>query len=217
VSADAPSGHGVSMIHEQYVWPRIPGLTLDHVIALGRCGTPESFYDMLQAGQEAKGQCPFCERARLKGTILHSNDHAYVFTPPGTFNRHEGALRHKYVIVLDRHTADISSLSDAEVLAMQDCRRWLKENRGCYSEDSGGMSYTRHGSTIFNAGTVIGHLHENVDEPNGLAEIRPPVYKDDKGWRKDYDRLQKYLVAYAKGMTREEFLQSYSMHHDYQY
>lgn len=210
MSVDSPAGGGRPMIHENFAWPIFGGLTLEHVIALGRCSTPEAFYDMLQAGLQAKSQCPFCDRARLKGEILHSNDHAYVFIPPGIFNRHEGALRHKYVIVLGRHTADNSSLSDEETLAMQECRRWLKNNRGCYGEDSGGMSYTRHGSTIYNAGTVIGHLHENVDEPNGLAEIRPPVYKDEAGWKKDNGRLLKYLAIYLPGMSKDDYLAAYA-------
>ena len=215
MSENSESG-GAPMIHEQYVWPTIPGLTLEHVIALGRCSSPEAFYDMLLAGRRAKKRCSFCQTNLLKGEIVYENAHAYVFIPSGTFNRHTGSLSKKFVIVLRRHTDDPSSLSDAETLSLQRCRRYLKKHQKCYQKGAGGMSYTRHGSTIFNAGTVIGHLHENVDEPNGLDTIRPPVYKDAKGWQKDFDRLQNYLVAYAEGMTEDEYIQSYSMHHDFQ-
>ncbi len=205
------------MIHESLVWPTITGLTLEHVIALGRCSTPEAFFDMLQSGLVAKKSCPFCDPSHLKGEIVYENNHAYVFIPPGIFNRHEGALRNKFVIVLKRHVSDPSVLSDAETLSMQRCRRFLKKHHDCYNKTSGGISYTRHGSTIFNAGTVIGHLHENVDEPNGHAEIRPPVYKDEVGWKKDHARLTKYLVAYSPKMTRREFLDSYRMHNNHLY
>lgn len=207
----------VLAIHEEFEWPTISGLTLEHVVALGRCSSPAAFYDMLQAGKQAKKQCPFCDPSRLKGEIVYENNYAYVFIPPGVFNRHEGALQKKFVIVLKRHTSDPSTLSDAETLAMQRCRRFLKRNQDCYKRGNGGASYTRHGSTIFNASTVIGHLHENVDEPNGLDEIRPPIYKNKAGWQKDHTRLMKYLIAYADDMTRDEYLRSYSMHHDHQF
>ena len=93
--------------------------------------------------------------------------------------------------------------------------RYLKKYHGCFDTNYGGISYMRYGSTIFNAGTVIGHLHENVDEPNGLAEIRPPVYKNEAGWKKDFERLMSYLKAYEQGMTREAYLRSYEMHNSH--
>ena len=202
------------MIHEALDWPEIAGLSLEHVIALGRTGTPGAFYDMLQSGLTAKAKCPFCDMAHLQGTICYENKLAYVFIPPGDFNRNKGALEHKFVIVLKRHTADPSTLTNRETLALQHCRRYLKQHHNCYHPDRGGASYMRHGSTIFNAGTVIGHLHENVDEPNGLASVRPAIYKDLDGWKKDRDRLSGYIKAYEADMTRAEYLQSYRMHHD---
>jgi len=214
--AEEDSG-SVPAIHEEFDWPTIPGLTREHVIALGRSSSPEAFYDMLTAGKRGKHRCPFCDLKYLSGEVVYENQYAYIVVPPGIFNRHAGALAKKFVIVLKRHTFDPSSLSDAEVIAMQRCRRQLKKRFGCYAKGAGGASYTRHGSTIFNAGTVIGHLHENVDEPNGLAEIRPPIYKDKKGWQKDFDRLRNYLVAYVSGMSREEYIDAYVRHHDHQY
>lgn len=205
------------MIHKQFEWPIIRGLTEEHVIALARCGTPSSFYDMLHAGRNARGKCPFCDRTHLSGTVPYENNYAFVLEPPSDFNRQAGALDKKFVIVLKRHTGDPSTLSDAETLGMQRCRRFLKKRKGCYQRSSGGISYMRHGSAIFNAGTVIGHLHENVDVPNGKAEVRPAVYKDLAGWEKDFKRLRKYLTCYQEGMSKEAYLESYSMNHDLQF
>lgn len=205
---------GPAEIHEGFVWPIISGLTLEHVIALGRASTPGAFYDMLQAGLTAKNSCPFCDTQLLRGEIVYGNNYAFVFIPPGDFNRHKGVLERKFVIVLKRHTTDPSTMSDNETLGMQRCRRYLKKRKGCYNSERGGVGYIRHGSTIFNAGTVIGHLHENVDEPNGLGEVRPAVYKTKAGWEKDHKRLLGYLKAYETNMNREEYICSHAMHHD---
>jgi hypothetical protein len=207
------SDTAIPMIHEGFEWPTIPGLTLEHVIALGRTSTPGAFYDMLHAGLNTKESCVFCNPHLLKGEIIYDNDTCFAFIPPGDFNRHKGALAKKFVIVLKRHTAN-PVLRDGEVLGMNRCRRYLHKKFGCFAEGTGGANYTRWGSTIFNAGTVIGHLHENVDEPNGLDEIRPAVYKNLAGWRKDRERLRGYLIAYKPNMTRDEYIRSHAIHHD---
>ncbi len=204
------------MTHEAFVWPTISGLTLEHVIALGRTSTPGAFYDMLHAGLNTKETCVFCNPALLKGEVVFDNDSCFAFIPPGEFNSHKGSLAKKFVIVLKRHTAD-PILTDAEALGMNRCRRYLKKHFGCFAEGSGGVNYTRWGSTIFNAGTVIDHLHENVDVPNGLGEIRPAVYKNEAGWKKDHGRLLGYLKAYEPYMTRDEYIRSHAMHHDEQF
>lgn len=217
MSVDSPAtDRHLLMIHEEFLWPSIDGLTLEHVIALGRTSTPGAFYDMLHAGMNTKERCVFCNPSLLKGEIVYENNSCFAFIPPGDFNRHKGALAKKFVIVLKRHTAD-PILSDAEALGMNRCRRYLKKKFGCYAPGSGGINYTRWGSTIYNAGTVIDHLHENVDVPNGLDEIRPAVYKSREGWKKDHQRLCGYLKAYEPEMTRDEYIRSHAMHHDEQF
>lgn len=217
MSIDSPAPErAILMTHESFVWPTIPGLTLEHVIALGRTSTPGAFYDMLHAGLNTKETCVFCNPHLLKGEIVYDNNNCFAFIPPGEFNRHKGALAKKFVIVLKRHTAN-PVLTNAEALGMNRCRRYLMEKCGCFAEGTGGANYTRWGSTIFNASTVIGHLHENVDEPNGLDEIRPAVYKLLAGWRKDHERLLGYLKAYGTDMTREQYIRSHAMHHDQQF
>ncbi len=217
MSIDSPSGDTPTlMIHEGFGWPTIPGLTLEYVIALGRTNTPGAFYDMLHAGMNTKERCVFCNPALLKGEIIFDNASCFAFIPPGGFNRHQGALAKKFVIVLKRHTAN-PVLTDAESLGMNRCRRYLMEKFGCFAEGTGGANYTRWGSAIFNGGTVIGHLHENVDEPNGLDEIRPAVYKNLAGWKKDHGRLLGYLKAYEPDMTREQYIRSHALHHDEQF
>ena len=129
------------MIHEEMYWPEIAGLTLEHVIALGRASTPGAFYDMLQSGLTAKGQCPFCDREHLQGEICYENDKAFIFIPPGDFHRNKGVLERKFVIVLKRHTADPGSITDAETLCLQRCRRYLKKYRDCYQADILCLSY----------------------------------------------------------------------------
>lgn len=198
------------MIHNEFIWPEVPGLPREYVIALGRCNKPGAFHNMLQSGLHPDGPCVFCNRTRLKGEIIHSNEHAFMFIPPGDFNRHAGVLERKFVIALVRH-GGVPVFTRDELDGINECREILHKDYGCFRPGAGGILYTRYGSTVYNAGTVIDHLHENVDEPNGLGEVRPAVYKDRAGWEKDNDRLKSYLASYRDGMTQEEFIQAWDI------
>ena len=197
-------------IHETLEWFEVEGLslTIEQKLALGRCSNPSAFHDMIEAMADTSNQCIFCNIARLRGTIIFNppENTWFIFTPPDDFNRHKGALAKKFVIVLKDHTDDPSSLSDQNMIDLLACRRWLQKNHDCFNPEYGGMCYTRFGSTIWNGGTVGRHLHENVDVPNGLDKIRPPVYKDADDWAKENLRYRSFVLAYKHKMTKDEFV-----------
>lgn len=200
------------MIHEQFPWPEVPGLTQGQVMNLGRQAKPASFWETMQAYRHAKNGCAFCDTKFLKGTIVFGADDDepwFILKPNADFNRHSGVLLGKFVIVLKRHIDDPTEQTDDERIGMGRAERFLKEKCGMYA--SGGMDYMRFGPTTMNAGTVSDHLHRNVDEPNGQGEVRPPIYKDHEGWEKDFSRLHTYLAIYKDGMGRDDFVSAYEL------
>ena len=200
------------MNHERFAWPTIPGLTQGQVMNLGRQSNAASYWETMRAYLHAKNGCAFCDTKFLKGTIVFGSDHNepwFILKPNADFNRHSGVLLGKFVIVLKRHINDPTEQTDDERIALGRAERFLKKE--CKMYTSGGMSYARFGPTEMNAGTVSDHLHMNVDEPNGLGEVRPPIYKDQEGWGKDFSRLNTYLTVYKDKMTKDEFVSTYNL------
>ena len=206
----------VQAIHEGFDWPDIIGLTLnlEQKVALGRCGNESSFHDMVASMENFETPCIFCTM-KIRGDVIFNlpDNSWYIFKPPGDFNRHESELSKKFVLALKRHTDDPSTFTIQEMFDLRQCFQFLKKEFKCFAEDSGGMGYLRFGSPVWNAGTVGRHLHLNIDVPNGNASeegLRPPIYKNLKGWTKDNMRYCKYIAVYQVGISKDDYLAAYA-------
>ncbi len=203
-----------SALHEEFNWPDIADLTLtlEQKIALGRCSNKSAFYDMVESMHRHEKNCVFCSM-QFRGELIFNLplNSWYIFVPPSDFNRHESELRLKFVMVLKRHIDDPSELRIQEAVDQLECYQFLKKQYGCFSPESGGMTYTRFGSPVWNAGTVGRHLHTNIDVPSGVVGekgLRVPIYKEREGWEKDNTRYRHFAATYKIGMTKEEYLES---------
>lgn len=193
-------------IHDILDWPKVPGLTQGQIATLGRSGSPAQFWGMANA--YFQGKCPFCNREHLVGEVLHEDEHWFLLKPPGTYNRHAAKLEEKLVLVLKSgpRNGHGSNLVLPAVAWAEFGRHIARMNIHHFN---GGMLYIRFGSSLYNAGTVDEHPHWNFDVPNGNDDVRPSVYKDEAGWKKDLARFSEYFGEYEHGILLEDYLRRF--------
>jgi len=160
------------------------------------------------ANAYSQGRNPFHDRTLFKGEVLWENRDWWVFEPPGSYNRHQAKLAHKFIIAL-KHISPEKPLKTIPGPAWASLPEALEAIGFNDFEQEGGCFYWRFGPMIMNGGTVIDAPHINIDVPSGLGEIRPPIYKTKEGWEKDLGRFRGYWSVYKPGMSRETFLVAY--------
>ncbi len=195
-------------IHETLDWPKVKGLTEQQVVTLGRCGTPQQFWSM--ATTFLAGTCPFCQREHFDGDVAKEFKYWFVFQPYGTYNRHSGSLMTRWVVAYRtrtgaRHPSRLSEIPEKAWAEMEEVVNFLDPNQ----TDPGGALYVRFGDPRYNGCTVPNHLHWVYDVPNGLEKVRPAIYKDEAGWKKDLERFKAYWRVFEQSKTIDEFIEKW--------
>lgn len=195
------------MIHMEFDWPILPGLSQEQMICLARSGTPEQFWNM--ARSFLAGTNSFQNREYFEGEVLFENEDWFAFAPMSNFNRHQSSLRAKFIIAL-KHSDPQNPNEHLPYEAFSTLSEVLKAVGYDELKKLGGMLYLRFGPMEMNGGTMPAAPHFNLDIPSGNHEIRPVLYKSRDGWRKDYDRLLTYLKVYRVGINKQAFVDAHN-------
>ncbi len=155
-------------------------------------------YHLMRTNFE-NGHCAFCDLDRDRNQVLWEDEHFMLWQIPAGIGK-KRPLRFHILIVPKRHVRFIADLTDAEAISLIAANRYARDTLGY----AGGLNHAREGDMRNNAGTVP-HLHFNLFEPDGTAEVRVPVYKDPADRAKNQARAARFAMQYEQGVTPEHF------------
>ena len=139
-----------------------------------------------------KNVCALCELDRDLNKVIWENELVICWIVPQLLMR--DGLSHHSIIIPKRHVRFETELSYAEVMAIHDA----KKIHASSFDILGGIVAVRFGDMRLNAGTVP-HLHYNIMVPNGIGEVRLPVFKDPKDRAKNREREEEFTKRYEAG------------------
>lgn len=172
-------------------------LTEEEEFCLEGCGSYPQYHLMRKNFEN--GHCVFCNLDRERNVVLWEDDNFMLWKIPANIGK-KRPLEHHILIVPKRHVRFVADLTDAEAVSLIAANRFAREKLGYGS----GLNHAREGDMRNNAGTVP-HLHFNLFQPNGTAEVRVPVFKDPRDRDKNQERASRFAEHYQNGMTPEAF------------
>jgi len=172
-------------------------LTEEERFCLEGCGSYAQ-YHLMRVGFEF-GRCAFCDLDRAINTVLWEDEHFMLWQIPAGIGK-KRPLKHHILIVPKRHIRSVADLTDAEAISLIAANRYARDSLGY----TGGLNHAREGDMRNNAGTVP-HLHFNLFEPDGSAEVRVPVFKDPADRAENQARAERFSALYEQGITVEKF------------
>jgi diadenosine tetraphosphate (Ap4A) HIT family hydrolase len=156
-------------------------------------------YHLMRQGFE-KGHCAFCNLDRKRNEVLWEDKYFMLWQIPEGIGK-KRPLRFHILIVPKRHVRFLADLPKAAGASLIEANRFAK-GLGY----TGGLNHAREGDMRNNAGTVP-HLHFNLFEPDGSAEVRVPVFKDPADREENGKRAGRFAAFYEAGVTPEQFNQ----------
>ena len=117
-----------------------------------------------------KGECPFCVIDTDLNPILHETDRWRVFH--SAFPQKSQTLH--LVIPHHDHRRNLADLTVFDYTDFGLMMEWIHEN---FPEIKGGGLTLRHGDSWLHSGSVPGHLHFNLQEPNGTGRVQVTLCK----------------------------------------
>lgn len=171
-------------------------LTEEEQFCLEGCRSYKQYYGM-RKGFEG-GVCAFCNPDPELNQIVWQDDFMRVWHVHPKFMRPE--LRLHVLIVPKQHVRFLADLSIGEWVSLGCATQFAKMHFGY----TGGLFHAREGNMRNNAGTVP-HLHINIFEPSGTAEVRVPVFKNPKDREENERRARRFSKFYVDGVTPEKF------------
>jgi len=172
-------------------------LTDEEKFCLEGCGS-YSQYHLMRHNFET-GFCVFCNLDRNRNEVLWEDDFFMLWKVPAGIGK-KRPLEHHILIVPKRHVRMVADLSADEAVSMIAANRYARDALGY----TGGLNHAREGNMRNNAGTVP-HLHFNLFQPNGTAEVQVPVFKNPADREKNQARAARFAEHYEEGMTPEAF------------
>ena len=172
-------------------------LTEEEEFCLEGCGS-YSQYHLMRKNFE-NGHCVFCNLDRERNAVLWEDDNFMLWKIPAGIGK-KRPLEHHILIVPKRHVRFVADLTDAEAVSMIVANRFSRDELGY----TGGLNHAREGDMRNNAGTVP-HLHFNLFQPNGTAEVQVPVFKNPAGRAENRARARRYAALYNSGVTPSQF------------
>jgi diadenosine tetraphosphate (Ap4A) HIT family hydrolase len=185
VSLNVPDDHGGHI------------LTAEHRFCLEGCSTYKQYHQMRFNFE--RDICVFCKLDRTKNEVLWEDKHFMVWKVPDGVGK-KRPLRHHILIVPKAHVRFVADLSFAAAISLIKANRFARDELGY----TGGLNHAREGDMRNNAGTVP-HLHFNLFEPDGSAEVRVPVYKDPRDRTENQARSTRFGYWYNKGVTPKQY------------
>jgi diadenosine tetraphosphate (Ap4A) HIT family hydrolase len=164
------------------------------------CSTYSQYHLMRTSFETEK--CVFCHLDRTRNNVIWEEDEEEGFmvwaVPAGMGKKRP--LTHHILVVPKRHVRFAADLKPHEWLSLGKALKFTKEHFWY----QGGLLHAREGDMRKNAGTVP-HLHFNIFEPNGTAEVRVPVMKDQFDRQANRERTTRFASFYTAGITPEQF------------
>lgn len=174
-----------------------PPLSGEEQFCLEGCSTYKQYHQMRSNFE--RNICVFCQLDRKKNEVLWEDRHFMVWKVPDGVGK-KRPLKHHILIVPKRHVRFVADLFYAEAISLIKANRFVKEVLGY----TGGLNHAREGDMRNNAGTVP-HLHFNLFEPDGSAEVRVPVYKDPSDRFDNQARAIRFAYWYVVGVTPNQY------------
>ena len=174
--------------------PRI--LTDEELFCLEGCRGYKQYYAMRQGFEN--GNCAFCTVNTELNVVVWEDEFMRVWHVHPKFMRPE--LKLHILIAPKRHVRFLADLSVSEWVSLGCATEFAKK----HFEYTGGLFHAREGDMRNNAGTVP-HLHINIFEPNGIEEVRVPVFKDPKDRAENIARASRFAHLYEIGMPPDQF------------
>lgn len=171
-------------------------LTDEELFCLEGCSSYPQYHLMRQGFE--KGHCAFCHLDRKRNKVLWEDRYFMLWQIPEGIGK-KRPLRFHILIVPKRHVRFLADLPKAAGASLIEANRQAKK-----LGYSGGLNHAREGDMRNNAGTVP-HLHWNLFEPDGSAEVRVPVFKDPKDRVENAARALRFALIYEKDISPERF------------
>lgn len=166
-------------------------LTPEELFCLEGCRTfPQ--YELMRQHFEAE-HCAFCFLDPEKNVVLWEDQYASAWSVHPTLK--QKGLHEHLIIIPKRHVRFEHDLTDVEVLSMHHATKYLASQFPL----PGGICATRFGDMRLNAGTVT-HLHKNIMVPNGIDEVRVPVFKTPTDRELNVARAKAFAMHYEATM-----------------
>jgi len=172
--------------------PATHELTLEEIFCLEGCRDYAQYFRMRK--QFEARFCPFCTIDTSVNKILYENESWVVWE--NAFPRKE--LLVQLVIVFRGHIRFLEEISPEGWQNFFCVIQWIEGIEGHYAIGRGGNLHVRFGPMNDNAGTVP-HLHWNYWIPNGIGEVRIPVFKDPTDREVNRVRMQEFACRYEAG------------------
>lgn len=169
-------------------------LTEEELSCLEGCRNYKQYYIMRQGFEN--GTCAFCTINPELNVVVWEDDHMRVWHAHTSLMRKE--LKLHIMIVPKRHVRFLDDLTIGEWISLGSATEFAKKHFGY----TGGLFHAREGDMRNNAGTVP-HLHINIFEPNGIGEVRVPVFKDPSDREENQARAASFATHYDAGHTPE--------------
>lgn len=169
-------------------------LSLEEEFCLEGCRSYKQYYGMRKGFD--KGVCAFCNINPELNVVVWEDEHMRVWHVHPTFMRDELALH--IMITPKEHVRFLADLLPDQWLSLGKATTFAKT----HFKYTGGLFHAREGDMRNNAGTVP-HLHVNIFEPKGTAEVRVPVFKDPGDREANNERAAAFATKYEAGELPE--------------
>ncbi len=143
--------------------------------------------------------CVFCNLDRTRNIVVWEDECFMVWAVPEGMGK-KRPLTHHILVVPKRHVRFAADLKPTEWLSLGKALEFVKD----HYKYTGGLLHAREGDMRNNAGTVP-HLHFNIFQPNGTAEVRVPVIKDPSDREANQARELLFATLYDMKVTPSQF------------
>lgn len=179
-------------------------ITDEEQFCLEGCSTYSQYHHM-RSNFEAEN-CVFCNLDRTRNIVVWEDGEAgrtdegfMVWAVPESMGK-KRPLTHHILVVPKRHVRFAADLKPTEWLSLGKALEFVRE----HFKYTGGLLHAREGDMRNNAGTVP-HLHFNIFQPNGTAEVRVPVMKNPADREENQLRAERFGDIYRQEITPEQF------------
>jgi diadenosine tetraphosphate (Ap4A) HIT family hydrolase len=168
-------------------------LTEEELSCLRGCEKYPQYYNM-RKGFEA-GTCPFCTiDPKVNKVLLQSRTGRWKFWK-NPFKLKDGMVTHA-LLVSQEHVRHIWKLEPPDFEELGEICKMIGEKYGVELDNSSVLM--RQGDMRLNAGTVP-HLHLNFYVPNGIDELRLPLFKKEADIEENMKRMRNHAIRYETG------------------
>jgi len=133
--------------------------------------------------------CTFCNLDRRLNQVVWEDEQVIAWEIPKQYQRSE--LEYQYMVVPVRHIRFPWEMEKREILSLSQAQIALNED----VQFTGGIWFARFGDMSLNAGTVP-HLHWNLWQPKGDAQVSIPVVKGSRARSENEVRAANFSERY---------------------